>query len=125
MFGALDACHCSTRTTSKKVFKKDEWPSKPSSPREREFDAVCAGPGRVIVAEAKSTPTAEAIDRFAEKAAEFFDFFPEYDACELYAVFSSWEINPKLRDHISARGLYGMAMGEETMAIVARPAVKL
>lgn len=90
--------------------------------RRREWDVVCSGPGKVIVVDVKSTPTLEKIAEVQPRLAEFFDFFPEYEDCQLIGIFASWAIDPQLLPAISEAGLYGIAMGEETMDIVARPA---
>ena len=95
--------------------------SRRGAAREAEFDVVCAGADRVIVAESKSSPSIEHIEKFAARIGEFFDFFPEYDGREMFAVFSSWSLAPRLCERISELGLYGIAMGDETMHIVARP----
>jgi len=87
-----------------------------------EFDIVCAGPGKVVVVEVKSTPTAYNIRELPAKLPEFFDFYPEYEGRELIGVFASWSIPDMLLPLISEAGLYGIAMGDEVMAVVARPA---
>jgi hypothetical protein len=89
--------------------------------RKREYDIVCAGPDKVIVVEVKSTPTLEKIREVPARLQEFFDFFPEYEGRELIGVFASWSIDDALLPAISAAGLYGIAMGEDTMDVVARP----
>jgi hypothetical protein len=89
--------------------------------RRREYDIVCAGPGKVIVVEVKSTPTLEKILAIPERLEAFFDFFPEYEGRELIGVFASWSIDERLLPAISEAGLYGIAMGEDTMDVVARP----
>lgn len=91
--------------------------------RSREYDIVCAGPGKVIVVEVKSTPTLEKIREVPARLEEFFDFFPEYEGRELIGIFASWSIDESLLPAISAAGLYGIAMGEDTMDVVARPSV--
>jgi hypothetical protein len=90
--------------------------------RQSEWDVVCSGPEKVIVVEVKSTPTRDKIREVPAHLAEFFDFFPEYEGRELIGVFASWAIDPRLLPAISEAGLYGIAMGEDTMDIVARPA---
>lgn len=90
--------------------------------RRAEWDVICSGPGKVIVVEVKSSPTREAIADFPARLAEFFDFFPEYEGSTQIGIIASWAIDPALHPVISAAGLYGIAMGEETMEIVARPA---
>lgn len=89
--------------------------------RHREWDVICSGPGKVIVVEVKSTPTVDIIREVPARLAEFFDFFPEYEGRELVGVVGSWAIDPSLRPVISRAGLFGIAMGEDTMEIVARP----
>jgi hypothetical protein len=89
--------------------------------RRREWDVVCSGPDKVIVVEVKSTPSVDKIRDMPPRLAEFFDFFPEYEGRELIGVIASWAIRPELLSVISGAGLYGMAMGDDTMEIVARP----
>lgn len=95
--------------------------SRSAPARDGEFDVVCAGPGKVIYAEMKSTSSSDSILRFRRRLDEFFDFFPEYRGRELIGIYASWSLEEKLRPALSATGLYGMAMGEETMEIVVRP----
>jgi hypothetical protein len=90
--------------------------------RRAEYDVICAGPDKVAVAEVKSTPSADNINATPARLAEFLDFFPEYEGRELIGVFASWSIDPALLPVISAAGLYGIAMGDDTMDVVARPA---
>jgi hypothetical protein len=89
--------------------------------RKREYDVVCAGPEKVIVVDVKSTPTLEKIREVPARLQEFFDFFPEYEGRELVGVFASWSIDEALLPAISEAGLYGIAMGEDTMDVVACP----
>jgi hypothetical protein len=89
--------------------------------RQREYDLVCAGPDKVIVVEVKSTLTLDKIQAVPARLREFFDFFPEYADRELIGVVASWSIEEKLLLPISKAGLYGIAMGDDTMDVVARP----
>ena len=89
--------------------------------RWQEYDIVCAGPGKVLIVEVKSTPTLDNIMAVPERLEDFFDFFPEYEGRELIGVFASWSIEEKLLPAISEAELYGIAMGEDTMDVVARP----
>lgn len=90
--------------------------------RQAEFDVVCSGPERIVVAESKSSPSIEAVEAFAERLRSFFDFYPEYEGRGLAGVFSSWSLDGDLCRRISALRLFGLPMSDETMAIVARPA---
>jgi hypothetical protein len=92
--------------------------------RRREWDVVCSGPAKVMVVDVKSTPTLEKIKEVPARLGEFLDFFPEYEGRELIGLFASWSIDPKLLPVISEEGLFGIAMGEDTMEIVARPPVQ-
>jgi len=56
------------------------------------------------------------------KLNEFDDFFPEYEGWEKHGMFASWSLPEELQGFIAQQGLYGLAMGEETMDIVVRPA---
>jgi len=89
--------------------------------RRREWDIICSGPGKVIVVEVKSTPTVDKIREVPDRLAEFFDFFPEYEGRERIGIIASWAIDPVLHPAISETGLYGIAMGEHTMEVVAGP----
>lgn len=62
------------------------------------------------------------IEQRVDKLAEFEDFFPEYEGWEKIGMFASWSLPEELRDTVASHGLYGLAMGEETMDMVARPA---
>jgi hypothetical protein len=86
-----------------------------------EFDVICAGPEKILLAEMKSTPTLVAIDGFRDKLDRFWEFFPEYQGRELIGIFASWSLEDDIRKAIRSHGLYGLAMGEETMEIVVRP----
>ncbi|MGC9450608.1 MAG: hypothetical protein ACP5I4_04110 [Oceanipulchritudo sp.] len=90
--------------------------------RRTEYDIVCAGPDKVVVVEVKSSPTLEKINAVPARLEQFFDFYPEYEGRELIGVFASWSIDEALLPAISAAGLYGIAMGDDTMDVVARPA---
>jgi hypothetical protein len=85
--------------------------------RETEFDAVLVGPDAVILGEAKSKPTLESADEFALKAGRFFDFFPEYRGRVLIRVLGSWAIPDPVLDRLTALGIYGLRMGEDTMEL--------
>lgn len=84
----------------------------------REFDAVVAGPEAVVLGEARSTPRSEDPDNFAAKGGEFFEFFPELSGRRLILVFGSWSIPENLIAELTARSIYAMQMGDETMELV-------
>ena len=84
---------------------------------ESEFDTLVVGPEAVILGEAKSSPTLEYADAFADKVGTFFDFFPEYRGRRLIAVFGSWAIADLIVARLTVHGIYAMRMGEDTMEL--------
>ena len=82
-----------------------------------EFDTLVVGPDTVILGEAKSTPSLEYVNDFEEKTREFFEFFPEYRGRRLIAVFGSWAIPENLVAALTARGIYALRMGDDTMEL--------
>jgi hypothetical protein len=84
---------------------------------EVEFDTLVVGPSGVILGEAKSTPTLEHAEAFAEKSRQFFDYFPEYQGRRLISVFGSWAIADRVVERLTSLRLYALRMGEETMEL--------
>ena len=82
-----------------------------------EFDALVVGADTVILGEAKSTPTLEAVTEFAAKIGVFFDFFPEYRGRRLIPVFGSWAIADPVIERLTQQGIYALRMGEDTMEL--------
>ena len=95
--------------------------SRTGKKREKEYDIVCAGSGKVIVVEVKSTPDKGQIPYFVASLDEFGDFYPEYGEYERIGFFASWSLPDSVCEALGEAGLYGLAMGDETMEIVARP----
>jgi hypothetical protein len=95
--------------------------SRTGKKREKEYDIVCAGSGKVIVVEVKSTPDKGQIPDFLASLEEFGDFYPEYAGYERIGFFASWSLPDSVCEALREAGLYGLAMGDETMEIVARP----
>jgi len=84
---------------------------------ETEFDVLLVGAEAVIVGEAKSTPSIESADAFADKVRAFFDFFPEYRGRRLIPVFGSWAIAEPVIGRLTQQGIYALRMGEDTMEL--------
>jgi hypothetical protein len=87
------------------------------SKAESEFDTLVVGPEAVILGEAKSRPSLEYVEAFAGKVSTFFEFFPEYEGKRLIPIFGSWSIPDPLVEELTARRIYAMRMGEETMEL--------
>jgi hypothetical protein len=95
--------------------------SRAGKKREKEYDIVCAGSGKVIVVEVKSTPDKGQIQEFKASLDEFSDFYPEYAGYERIGLFASWSLPQPICEALHQQGFYGMAMGDATMEIVVRP----
>ncbi|MEX1118615.1 MAG: hypothetical protein WEB60_07460 [Terrimicrobiaceae bacterium] len=89
--------------------------------REREYDIVCAGEGKVLIVEVKSSPSKDQIPEFLARLEDLFDFYPEYDNWQKIGIFASWSLPTPMLEVLAKSGLYGLSMGDETMQIVARP----
>lgn len=99
---------------------------KPNAPSGwMEFDVVVAGPGAVIVGEAKSSMNFQLADQFAEKLKGFGEFAPHLASLRVIPVLGCWSIPPAVIDRLSELGIYAMCMGEETMEIVNGEAVEV
>jgi predicted RNase H-like nuclease (RuvC/YqgF family) len=83
-----------------------------------EFDVIASGAGNVVLAESKSTITADAVAKFQEKIGAFFDFFPELRGQSLVPIIASWNVPDIAREALTAAHIYGLEMGEETMRLV-------
>ena len=96
----------------------------PGSERATEFDALIVGSKAVILGEAKSSPSLEHADAFAEKVRRFLGFFPEYTGRRLVPVFGSWAVPEDVVERLTDHGIYAMQMGEDTMELTNAAAVE-
>jgi len=92
--------------------------------RRREFDVVAVCGDWVLLNETKSSVRLEYIDRFVEVLAELPDYFPEYASKTIVPLFSSLGIPPDFVNYLSKRGIYAMAMGDDTMELLNRAEVE-
>ena len=88
--------------------------------RHREFDVVAVCGDWVLLNETKSTVRIDYIDRFVETLAELPDYFPKYAGKTIVPVFSSLGIPPDFVNYLTKRGIYALAMGDETMELLNR-----
>lgn len=92
--------------------------------RRREFDVIAVCGDWVLLNETKSTVRIDYIDRFVEALAELPDYFPEYAGKTIVPVFSSLGISQDLVNYLTKKGVYAMAMGDETMELLNRAEVE-
>ncbi len=88
--------------------------------RQREFDVIAAGDDLVFVVEAKSSPRTRDVDVFATfiRSGEFFEYFPEYRGRKIIPIFAAFYLDESLVNYLTKKGIYALAMGEETMTLL-------
>jgi hypothetical protein len=84
----------------------------------REFDVICVGERVVLWNETKATARPEYVDDFAQALPEFFAYFPEYQGRTLIPIFASLYLPEDIVRHLTRKGIYALAMGEETMQLL-------
>ena len=84
---------------------------------ESEFDTLVVGPDAVILGEAKSSPSREYADAFADEVRTFFDFFAESRGRRLIPIFGSWAIPDAVVERLTVRRIYATRRGVETMEL--------
>lgn len=87
---------------------------------QREFDIVAAWPGAALIVEVKATVRPEMLKAFAEwlESGAFWDYFPEWRGRRLIPIFASFRLAKNEVAFLTRAGIYAMAMGDETMAIL-------
>jgi len=86
--------------------------------RKREYDAVLACHGVLLVNETKSKLTEPQIDVFQQKLAEVEAFIPEAHGRRVVGVLASLYPSQEVIAYATKRGLLVMGMGDETMDVL-------
>ena len=86
--------------------------------RKREYDAVLACNGVVLINETKSKLTEPQIDVFQQKLAEAREFIPEARDSRVVGVLASLYPSPEVIAYATKQGLLVMGMGDETMDVL-------
>ena len=88
--------------------------------QKREFDVIAAGGGIFVLNETKSSPEIRDVDKFAAfvNSGDLFDFFPEYEGVRICPVFASLYMDDSLVTYLSRKGIYALALKDETMDII-------
>lgn len=94
--------------------------------RSREFDALYVGARAVLLNETKSSPRSEDAKAFAGflQQEEFGRYYPQYRHLPIVPAFSSLSLPDDLVTYLTRRGIYALAMGDETMQVLNFDAVK-
>jgi hypothetical protein len=88
--------------------------------QKKEFDVIAACNGVFILNETKSSPEIRDVDKLAAfiESNELFDYFPEYEGCKVYPVFSSLYMDDSLIAYLTRKKIYALALKDDTMDIV-------
>jgi len=88
--------------------------------QKREFDVIAAGGGIFVLNETKSSPEIRDVDKFAAfvNSGDLFDFFPEYEGARICPVFASLYMDDSLVSYLTRKGIYGLALKDDTMDII-------
>ncbi len=88
--------------------------------QKREFDVIAACDGVFILNETKSSPETRDVDKLAAfiESNELFDYFPEYEGCKVYPVFSSLYMDNSLIAYLTRKKIYALTLKDDTMDIV-------
>ena len=86
--------------------------------KRREFDVIAVCEDKLIIAESKSNPKKDDIDRFISALNEIPDYFPEYRDMKIIPVMASLNITEDIVNYLTKQNIYAMTMGDETMDIV-------
>ena len=93
----------------------------PSLPgRNREFDAVAAGCGYVLIVESKVQLDARAVAEFAERLPEAREFFPEFadKGYRFAGAVASLYVDPSVVAFAEKLGLVVLGTGDDLMAVL-------
>lgn len=92
--------------------------------RRREFDVVAITADALFLNETKSTMRSSYIDEFAENYGEVTEYFPEFADRRVVPIMSSLQLPPEMVDALTERGIYAMAMADDTMDLLNFEALK-
>ncbi len=78
--------------------------------RHREIDALAACEDKVIVVEAKMSPSMSDLEKFVAfvESGEFFEFFPEHRGRRLIPIFASLYLDESFVNYLTKKGIHAM-----------------
>ncbi|MDM8528409.1 hypothetical protein QUF58_09385 [Anaerolineales bacterium HSG24] len=88
--------------------------------KQREFDTIAVYPDIVIFNETKEAVRQKDLEQFVDfiNSGEFFDYFPEYQGRKLIPIFSSLYLDESVINYLTKKGVYALAMNDETMDLL-------
>ncbi|MDM8528330.1 hypothetical protein QUF58_08950 [Anaerolineales bacterium HSG24] len=88
--------------------------------KQREFDTIAVYPDIVIFNETKEAVRQKDLEQFVDfiNSGEFFDYFPEYRGRKLIPIFSSLYLDEAVVNYLTKKGVYALAMNDETMDLL-------
>ncbi len=91
--------------------------------KEREFDVIAVYGDVVVVVEVKSTPRVDDVNEFLAGLPDFTDYLPEHRGKRIIPVLASLSMPENIVPYLTKRGVYAMAMGDDTMTVVNADAI--
>lgn len=85
--------------------------------REREFDVIIATADTLFVNETKSTIRTGDVESFAAALSQVPEYFPHYAHLNVVGIMSALAIPPSIIDELTARGIFAMVAGDDTMEL--------
>ena len=84
----------------------------------QEFDYLYATNTGWVIVESKNDPKLKDVDEFRDILAHAREYFPQYAALRLYAVFASLYVSDHVAKYCTRHSIYALGMGPETMQIL-------
>lgn len=88
--------------------------------KRREFDAIGVCEDIVLLNETKSSPEIRDVEKLAAflESEELFDYFPEYRGYRICPIYSSLYLDEAFVSALTRKGIYALAMKDDTMEIL-------
>ncbi|MBX2998971.1 MAG: hypothetical protein KF893_10715 [Caldilineaceae bacterium] len=91
--------------------------------KEREFDSMvvgktASGQELILLNETKAYVRQEYLERFVQVLGELDDYLPEYRGKPIIPIFASLSLDESEVNYLTRKGIYAMAMGDETMDLL-------
>ncbi|MCF8039315.1 MAG: hypothetical protein K9K79_08350 [Desulfohalobiaceae bacterium] len=110
-FGCEDVDYLAIRVKKRSVTDRS---------KRREFDAIAVCNTTFVLNETKSSPEFRDVEKLAAflESEELFDYFPEYRDYRVYPIYSSLYLDEAFVSALTRKGIYALAMKDDTMEIL-------
>ncbi|MCF8038638.1 MAG: hypothetical protein K9K79_04915 [Desulfohalobiaceae bacterium] len=110
-FGCEDVDYLAIRVKKRSVTDRS---------KRREFDAIAVCDKTFVLNETKSSPEFRDVEKLAAflESDELFDYFPEYRDYRVCPIYSSLYLDEAFVSALTKKGIYALAMKDDTMEIL-------